>query len=84
MAQSEDEGLSEEEISLSEETTLVNREINLGHNSSRGGLRISTSSANQFRGPKRLLVVSGNVPRSSVGADMYCSDIRQGEILKIS
>jgi len=84
VAQFEDEGLSEEEISLSEEIALVNREINLGHNSSRGGPRISTSSANQFRGPKRLPVVSGNVPRSSVGADMYCSDIRQGEILKIS
>ena len=84
MAQSEDEGLSEEEISLSEETALVNKEINLGHNSSRGGPRINKSSATQFRGPKRLPVVSGNVPRSSVGVDMYCSDIRQGEILKIS
>ena len=47
MAQSEDEGSFEEEISLSEETALVSREINLGHNSSRGGPRISTSLANQ-------------------------------------
>ena len=73
--------MSKEEISLSEETALVNREISLGHNSSRGGPRISTSSANQFRGPKRLFVVPSNVPRSSVGADMYCSDIRHGEVL---
>ena len=84
MAESEDEGLSKEEISLSEETTLVSREISLDHNSSRGGPRISTSSANQCRGPKRLSVVPGNVPGSSVGADMYYSDIKQGEILKIS
>jgi len=48
MAQSKDEGLSEEELSLSEETTIVSREVNLGHNSSRGGPKISTSSANQF------------------------------------
>ena len=84
VVQSEDKGLFEEEISLSEEAALVNREISLSHNSSRGGPRISTSSVNQCRGPKRLPVVLGNVPRSSVGADMYCSDIRQGEILKIS
>ena len=73
MAQSEDEGLSEEE------TALVNREISIGQNSSRGGPRISTSSANQFRGPKRLFVIPGNVPGNFVGTDMYCSDIRQGE-----
>ena len=35
MAQSEDEGLFEEEISLLEKTVLVSREINLGHNISR-------------------------------------------------
>ena len=35
MVQSEDEGLSEEEKSLSEETVLVNREFSLGHNGSR-------------------------------------------------
>ena len=35
MAQSEDEGLSEEEISLLEKTVLVSREISLGHNISR-------------------------------------------------
>ena len=84
VAQSEDKGLSEKEISLSEEATLVNREISLSHNSSRGGPRISTSSANQCRGLKRLPVVPGNIPESSMGADMYYSDIRQGEILKIS
>ena len=84
MAQSEEEGLSEDKISLSEETMIVSREISLGHNNSRGGPRISTSSANQCGGPKRLSVVPGNVPRSSVGTNMYCSDIRQGEILKIS
>ena len=84
MAQSKDEGLFEEGIFLSEETALVSREISFGHNNSRGGPRISTSLANQCRGLKRLSVVSGNVPGSSVGADMYCSDIRQGEILKIS
>ena len=76
--------MSEEEISSSEKTALASREIILGHSSSRGGLRLSTSSANQCRGSKRLSVVSGNIPRSSVGADMYCSDIRQGEVLKIS
>ena len=79
MAQFEDEGLFEEEISLEEETALVNREISIGQNSSRGGPRISTSSANQFRGPKRLSVVLSNVPGNSIGTDMYCSDIRQGE-----
>ena len=84
MAQSEEKGLSKDEISLLEEIAIVSREINLGHNSSRGGPRISTSSANQCRGPKRLLIVPGNVPKSSIGADMYYSDIRQGEILKIS
>ena len=84
MAQSEDEGLSKEEISLSEVTALVSREISLGHNSLKGGPRISTSSANQCRGPTRLSVVLGNVPGSFLGADMYCSDIRQGEVLKIS
>ena len=84
VARSEDNDLSEEEISLSEETTLVSREISLDHNSSRGGPRISTSSANQCRGPKGLLVVLGNVPGSCVGADMYCSEIRLGEVLKIS
>ena len=76
MAQSEDDGSFEEEISLSKETALVSREISLGHNNSRGGTRISTSSANQCEGPKRLSVVPGNIPRSSVGANMYCSDIR--------
>ena len=70
MAKSEDEGLSEEEISLSEETALVNREISLGHNSSRGGPKISKSLANQFQGSKRLPVVPCNVPGSSVGADI--------------
>ena len=77
MAQSKDKGLSEEEISLPEEAALVNREINLGHNSSRGGSRISTSSANQCRGPKRLPIVPGNVLESSMGGDMYYNDIRQ-------
>jgi len=76
VAQSEDEGLSEEEISLLEEAALLSKEISLDHNSSRGGPRISTSSANKYRGSKRLSVVSGNVPGSSVGVDMYCSDIR--------
>ena len=47
MAQSEDENLSEDEISLSKETAIVNREISLGHNSLKDGLRISSSSANQ-------------------------------------
>jgi len=84
VAQSEDKSLSKKEISLLEETALVSREISLGHNSSKGGPRISTSSVNQCRGPKRLSVVLGNVPGSSVGVDMYCSDIRQGEVLKIS
>ena len=46
MAQSEEEGLSEDEISLPEETVLMSREISLGHNGSRGGTRISTSLAN--------------------------------------
>ena len=84
MAQFEDEGLSGEGISLSEETAIVSREIRLGRNSSRGGSRISTSSANQCRGPKGLSIVLGNVPRSSVGANMYCNEIRLGEVLKIS
>ena len=77
MARSEDEGLFKEEISSSEETTLVSREISLGHSSSRGGPRISTSSVNQCRGPKRLSIVPSNVPGSSVGANTSCSDIRQ-------
>ena len=47
MAQSKEEGLSEDEISLLEETAIVSKEISLGHNSSRGGSRINTSSANQ-------------------------------------
>ena len=47
MAQSEDEGVSEEGIFLLEETVLMSKEISLGHNGSRGGTRISTSSANQ-------------------------------------
>ena len=34
MAQAEDEGLSEEEESLLEETLLVNKEVNFGHNGS--------------------------------------------------
>ena len=72
MAQSEDEVLSEEGISLSKETALVSREISLGHNNSRGGPRISTSSANQCRGPKSLFVIPGNVLGSSVGTDMNC------------
>ena len=84
MARFEDEDLSEEEISLSEETTLVSREISLGHSSLRGGPRISTSSTNQCQGPKRLSVVLDNIPASYDSADMYCSDIRQGEVLKIS
>ena len=70
MAQSEDEVLSEEGISLSEETALVSREISLGHNNSRGGLRICTSSANQCRGPKSLSFIPGNVLGNSVGTDM--------------
>jgi len=36
VAQSEDEGLSMEEKYLSEEIVLVNREISLGHNGSKG------------------------------------------------
>ena len=79
MAQSEDEGLSKDVISLPEETAIVSRETSLGHNILKGGPRISTSSANQCRGPKGLSVVLGNAPGSFVGADMYCSDIRQGE-----
>ena len=70
MAQFEDEGLFEEEISLEEETALVNREISIGQNSSRGGPKISKSLANQFQGSKRLSVVPCNVPGSSVGADI--------------
>ena len=69
---------------MSEEVALVNKEISLGHNSSRGEPRISTSFANQCRGPKRLPVVPSNVLENSMGADMYYSDIKQGEILKIS
>ena len=84
MAQYEDEGVSEEEISLPEKTVLMSRELSLGHNVSRGGTRISTSLANQCRGPKKLSVVPGNVPRSFVDADKCCNDIRHGEILKIS
>ena len=76
--------MSEEGISLPEKTVLMSREIRLGHNDSRGGTRISTSLANQCRGPKKLSVVPGNVPGSSVDADKCCSDIRQEEILKIS
>ena len=76
--------MSEEEISSLEETALASREIILGHSSSRGGPRLSTSSANQCRGSKRLSVVSGNILRSSVGVDMYCNDIRQEKVLKIS
>ena len=84
MTLSEDDGLSEDEIFLSEETVIVSREISLGHNNSRGGSRISTSSTNQCQGPKGLSVVLGNVPGNSIGADMYCSEIRLGEVLKIS
>ena len=73
--------MSKNEISLSEKTATVSKEISLGHNSSRGGLRMSTSSANQCRGPKGLSVILSNVPGSSVGVDMYCSDIRHGEVL---
>ena len=36
VAQAKDEGFSEEEKSLSEETVLVNKEVNFGHNGSRG------------------------------------------------
>ena len=68
--------MSEEGISLSEKTVLVSREISLGHNGSRGGMRISTSLANQCRGPKKLFVVPSNVPRSSVDVDKCCSDTR--------
>ena len=68
--------MSKNKISLLEETATVSREISLGHNSSRGGLRMSTSSANQCQGLKGSSDILGNVPRSSVGADMYCSDIR--------
>ena len=74
--------MSQEGISLPEKTVLMSRGISLGRNGSRGGTRISTSLANQ--GPKKLSVVPGNVPRSSVDADKCCSDIRQEEILKIS
>ena len=84
MAQSEDESLFEDEISLSEETAIVSREISLGHNILKGGLRISTSSTNQCRGLEGLSVVPGNTPGSSVGADMYCNEIKLGEVLKIS
>ena len=83
MAQSEEEGLSEDKISLSEETMIVSREISLGHNNSRGGPRISTSSANQCQGPKGLSIVPSNVLGGPVGANMYCSEIRLGEVLKI-
>ena len=84
MAQSEDEEVSEEEISLPEETVLMSRDISLGHNGSRGGPRINASSASQCQGPNKLSVVPSNIPGSSVDADKCCSDIRQGEILKIS
>ena len=84
MTLSEDDGVSEDEIFLSEETAIVSRKSSLGHNNSRGGSRISTSSTNQCRGPKGLSVVLGNVPGSCVGANMYCSEIRLGEVLKIS
>ena len=76
--------MSKEEISLPEEIVLMSREISLGHNGSRGGPRISASSASQCRGPNKLSVVVGNIPGSSVDADKCCNDIRQGEILKIS
>ena len=36
MAQVEDERLSEEDKSLSEETVLVNKEVSFGHNDLRG------------------------------------------------
>ena len=74
----------EDKISLSEETAIVSREINLGHNSLKGGPRISTSSTNQCRGSEGLLVILGNASGSFVGADMYCSEIRLREVLKIS
>ena len=35
MAQAEDNGLSEEEKSSSEETVLMNKEVSFGHNGSR-------------------------------------------------
>ena len=76
MAQSEDERVSEEGISLLEEIVFMSKEISLGHNGSRGGTRISTSLANQCRGPKKLFVVPSNVPRSSVDVDKCCSDTR--------
>ena len=49
-----------------------------------GGSRISASLANQCQGPKKLSIVLGDVPGIFVDADKYCSDIKQGEVLKIS
>ena len=51
---------------MPEETALMSREISLGHNGSRGGPRISASSASQCRGLKKLFVVPGDVLGSFV------------------
>ena len=46
------------------------------------GPRINASSADQCQGPNRLSVAQGDVPRSLVGVDKHCRDIRQGKVLK--
>ena len=48
------------------------------------GPRMNASSAKQSWGPKRWSVNKGNDPRNSIGVDMYCREIRLGEVLKIS
>ena len=62
--------MSQEGISLPEKTVLMSREISLGHIGSRGGTRISTSLANQCRGPKSLSVIPGNVLGNSISTYM--------------
>ena len=46
------------------------------------GSRINASSADPCQGLKKLSITQGDVPRSLVGVDKHCRDIRQGKILK--
>ena len=46
------------------------------------GLRINASLADPCRDLKRLFVAQGDVPRSLVGVDKHCRDVKQGKVLK--
>ena len=59
-----EKGLSQDEISLSEEIAIVSREISLGHYSSRGGPRIHPrlTNAEDRRGYQSSWVTFQEVP----------------------